>query len=149
MKASSFNLAALGERMKASRELLGISQAAFCEQYGFDISIRSYQKNEAGLNEPGIGLAASFTVAGINANWLLTGEGPMLLAELMKQGSSVPGLDQDRMRMAIESTKEGLRAANREMDPSKEAELILAVYDLLEEPSISKERVLKLVKLAA
>lgn len=33
------------------------------------------------------------------------------------------------------------------MATDKKAELVLAVYDLLEEPSVTKERVLKLVKL--
>jgi hypothetical protein len=35
------------------------------------------------------------------------------------------------------------------MAPDKKAELVIAVYDLFGESSVSKERVLKLVKLAA
>lgn len=86
--------------------------------------------------------------AGINANWLLTGEGPMLLADL--QAPSAPGaLDSARMRLAIEAVEEGLAAAKRVMAPAKKTDLVLAVYDLLEEPGVNKERVLKLVKLAA
>lgn len=81
MKASTCDLAVLGERMKAAREAVGLTQAMFHEQFGYG-SVRTYQKNEAGSNEAGICLASSFVRAGINANWLLTGEGPMLLAEL-------------------------------------------------------------------
>lgn len=64
--------------MRAARESLGLSQEAFTEQFGYG-SVRTYQKNEAGHNEAGIFLAESFARAGINANWLLTGEGDMLL----------------------------------------------------------------------
>lgn len=58
-------------------------------------------------------------------------------------------LDAARLRLAIEAAEEGLAAAGRVMTPDKKAELVLAIYDLLEEPAITKERVLKLVKLAA
>lgn len=79
MKASGCDLAALGARMRTAREALSLSQARLAEENGY--SVRTYQKNEGGLNEPGICLAAAFMRAGINANWLLTGEGPMLLAD--------------------------------------------------------------------
>jgi hypothetical protein len=132
--------------MKAAREALGLTQTVFHEQYGYG-SVRSYQKNEAGANEAGICLAASFIAAGINANWLLTGEGPMLLAEL--QASAAVGFDLARFRLAIEATEEGLAAAGRVMAPDKKAELVLAIYDMFDEPAVTKERVLKLIKLAA
>ena len=68
--------------MKLAREALGLTQVEFYEQFGYG-SVRSYQKNEAGSNEAGICLAGAFIRAGINANWLLTGKGPMLLADLV------------------------------------------------------------------
>ena len=75
------------------------------------------------------------------------------LAERL-QAASTPafapgGLDLARFRLAIETAEEGLAAAGRIMAPDKKAELILAIYDLLAEPANTKERVLKLVKLAA
>lgn len=148
MKATTFDLSVLGERMKASREALGLTQTAFHEQFGYG-SVRSYQKNEAGSNEAGIGLAGSFIKAGINANWLLTGEGPMLLADLYAAPQQAGALDEHRLRLALEAVEEGLVATRRTMEPNKKAELVMAVYDLLEEPSVTKERVLRLVKLAA
>lgn len=69
----------------------------------------------------------------------------MRLADLQAPGA----LDAGRLRLAIEAAEEGLAAARRMMPPDKKAELVLAVYDLLEEPGVNKERVLKLVKLAA
>ncbi len=65
--------------MKAAREALNLTQARFCEQYGY--KLRTYQKNEGGDSEAGICLAAAFVQAGINSNWILTGEGAMLLAD--------------------------------------------------------------------
>lgn len=55
-----------------------IGQSAFAEQYG--LNRRTYRKGR--LNGAGICLGSAFIRAGINANWILTGEGPMLLAEL-------------------------------------------------------------------
>ncbi len=66
--------------MKQAREALELSQAKFSEKNGY--KIRTYQKNEAGVSEAGVSLAAGFVRAGVNANWLLTGEGPMLLKDL-------------------------------------------------------------------
>ncbi len=66
--------------MKAAREVLSLSRKGFCEKYGG--RIRTLEKNEAGSNEAGVCLAGAFIRAGINANWLLTGEGPMLLKDL-------------------------------------------------------------------
>ena len=81
MKASTCDLAAIGLRMKAAREALSIGQAVFAEQYG--LNVRTYRKNETGLNDAGLCLVGASVAAGINANWLLTGEGPMLLADLV------------------------------------------------------------------
>lgn len=83
---------------------------------------------------------------GINANWLLTGDGSMLLSGPQ---ASIGAPDAARLRLAIEAAEEGLSAAGRVMGPDKKAELVLAIYDLFEEPAITKERVLKLVKFAA
>jgi len=78
VKASTLNLSVLGARMKAAREAIGLSQIEFNEKFGHG-SARTYQKNEAGSNEAGIVLAESFARAGINVNWLMTGEGEMFL----------------------------------------------------------------------
>jgi transcriptional regulator with XRE-family HTH domain len=74
------NLVEIGRRMKSARESVGLSRPAFATKYG--CSVRTLENNEAGRNEPGVGIVLSFYSLGINANWLLTGEGPMLLADL-------------------------------------------------------------------
>lgn len=133
------------ERLKAARAALGLSQKDIAAQSG--VSARGYQGYEDGRSVPGGEAIAGLVRLGINANWLLIGEGPMLLADL--QAPAPAGLDLARFRLALEATEEGLAAAGRVMAPDKKAELVLAVYDLLEEPANTKERILKLVKLAA
>ena len=81
VKASTINLAELGARMKLARETIGLSRPLFVEKFGG--SVRTLENNEAGRNEPGACLFDAFVANGINANWLLTGEGPMLLADLV------------------------------------------------------------------
>lgn len=136
----------IGARMKAARKSLGLSQAGFAAQHGFNL--RTYQGNEAGYNEAGITLGAAFSRAGINANWLLTGEGPMRIEDL--QAAKTPdSLDRERMRLAMEAVEEGLSEAKLTMVPAKKAELLLAAYDLLETYGVTKEKVMKIVKLAA
>lgn len=79
--------------MRVAREAISTTQAGFCEKFGGG-SVRSYQKNESGSNEGGICLAAAFVRAGFNANWLLTGEGPMRLGELSTQAQQKPAYEQ-------------------------------------------------------
>jgi len=64
-------------------------------------------------------------------------------------GSAPDALDFDRLRRAIETIEEGLAAVARVVTPDKKAELVLAVYEFFSEPANTKERILKLVKLAA
>lgn len=132
--------------MKTARTYLGLSQSNFCVQSGYNV--RTYQRNEEGRNEAGITLGAAFVRAGINANWLLTGEGPMRIEDLA--GAETPGaLDRERMRISLKAIEMGLKATERVMAPAAKAELLLAVYDLLEDSSVTEEKVMNIVKLAA
>jgi DNA-binding transcriptional regulator YiaG len=97
----------IGTRMKTARTYLGLSQANFCVQSGYNV--RTYQRNEEGRNEAGITLGAAFVRAGINANWLMTGEGPMRIEDLA--GAETPGaLDRERMRISLKAIEMGLKA---------------------------------------
>ena len=137
-----------GDRLKAWRDTKQLKQPEMATLLGMSPS--TYQKYETHVRAPGAEAIEGFVRAGLNANWLLTGQGPMLLADLVEHSAAVSGsFDLARFRLAIEATEEGLQAAGRTMAPAKKAELFLAVYDLLEEPSITKVRILKLVKSAA
>lgn len=67
------------DRIREFRESTGLSQAAFASKYG--VTKSSYQKYELGLIQPGADAIEKLLAAGVNANWLLTGEGPMLLGD--------------------------------------------------------------------
>lgn len=51
---------------------------------------RTYQNYEGNVRSPNTEAWECFVRAGINANWLLTGEGPMLLADLALKPVEVP-----------------------------------------------------------
>lgn len=70
----------VGPRLKRVREALRLTQAELADAVGG--SKRGLQDNETRNRVPGGEVIAGFVRLGINANWLLTGEGPMLLEEL-------------------------------------------------------------------
>lgn len=135
----------IGARLKVWREGVGLGQSEAAARLGMSES--TYQNYEREVRAPRMEAMEAFVRSGLNANWLLTGEGPMLLADLVQPAAGQ--LDQVRLRLALETVEEGLIAAKRTMTPPKKAELVIAVYELLEEPAVTKERVLKLVKFAA
>lgn len=71
---------------------------------------RTYQNYEGGMRAPNTEAWECFVRAGINANWLLTGEGPMLLADLAPPAVAAQSLqiNVDTLKAVIEGA---LRAA--------------------------------------
>lgn len=67
----------LEERLRIARELLGITQIDMAARLG--MSLRGYQDNEQGKRTAKTKVVAEFQALGIDANWLLTGEGPVRL----------------------------------------------------------------------
>ena len=84
----------IGERLKQWRAKSGLGQKEAASLVGVKLS--SYQKNEMDISAPGAEAIEVFIRAGINANWLLTGEGEMLLkdapaaADIPSEVHSVP-----------------------------------------------------------
>lgn len=70
--------------MKAARKSLGLTQDALANMAGAT-SNRGLQDNEAGKSMPGGQMIRALARAGINANWLLTGEGTMTLPQVAYQ----------------------------------------------------------------
>lgn len=70
----------IGSRLRAWRKSLGLKQDEAPSRFGVPPS--SYQKYELNLSAPGAEALARFVAAGLNVNWLLAGDGPMLLADL-------------------------------------------------------------------
>lgn len=72
---------AIGGRISAARRAVGLTQEALANLAGAK-SKSGLQDNEAGKNMPGGQMIGALISAGINANWLLTGEGSMLLRDM-------------------------------------------------------------------
>lgn len=78
---------------------------------------------------PGGDAVASMVRSGINANWLLTGEGPMLLADLQASAAAHPAIDSETLAYVIEEVENALRKRRAELPPARKAALIQLVYD--------------------
>lgn len=74
----------VAERLKEARGALGLTQAEAVSKFG--IPLGSLRKYEQGPSEPGSQALAGLAKAGINVNWLLTGDGKMLLADITEDG---------------------------------------------------------------
>ncbi|MDD2366295.1 MAG: helix-turn-helix transcriptional regulator [Desulfuromonadaceae bacterium] len=97
----------LSERLKIARDSLGKEQKEIALL--LNISFRSWQDYEAGKSVPGGKVFESLVKLGFNANWLLTGEGPM------KGFTAVP------------------EAERKTIDPDKPAVYLDVIEDVFEE----------------
>lgn len=79
MKATTNKSGEIGERIKAVRTALSENQKDFASK--LEVGFSTYQKYEMGMSIPGGEAIKGFVRLGINANWLLTGEGEMLLPD--------------------------------------------------------------------
>ena len=135
---------AFGDRLKQLRESLGYTQNGISVAVGS--KLRSWQDYEKGERVPGAQVIAGLASLGVNTNWLLTGEGPVML------NKAAPGeLDHDLMALVIDSVEEGLKAQGVIMKPGKTSGLILAIYDMYADSDAKpeKSKILNLVKSAA
>ena len=85
----NLNVAEIGARIKAARNALGLTQDALAKLAGAP-SKAGLQHNEAGRAMPGGQMIGTLVAAGVNANWLLTGDGSMLLADLASPTAAPP-----------------------------------------------------------
>lgn len=69
----------IGERLRLLRARFELSQAEASVKFG--IPSGSWKKYETGPSEPGSGALRALSEGGVNVNWLLTGEGEMLLSD--------------------------------------------------------------------
>lgn len=72
----------ISDRLSKLRIKLGITQSD--ASFIFDIPLPSWKNYEKGPSEPGAGALRKLLEGGVNINWLLTGEGEILLSEQAK-----------------------------------------------------------------
>ncbi len=99
----------ISDQLKTARAALGLSQKQIAEQSG--VSTRGYQGYEDGRSIPGGEAIEGFIRVGINANWLLTGEGSMLLKEDVHTSHSHPST----INFAMEATGSGSGGSSAEI----------------------------------
>ncbi|QDX82361.1 hypothetical protein B9N43_14620 [Denitratisoma sp. DHT3] len=153
--------------MAQARKAIGLTQDEFGKAVGG--SKPGIQDNEKGKTLPGGKVLFGFVKAGINVNWVLTGEGSMLLADL---GTNAPkrGYSTDAGRplkatepqvqvfspAVLEDVVQGLEKvlsdAGRVLPPAKKAEVIALLYQEIaeiEDAESRRNRVLHLVRLVS
>lgn len=131
----------IGARIKAWRKAIGLTQAEFARRLGVHIGV--LKKYEQGLNIPGGEALAAIAKTGVNMNWLLTGEGDMLVKASSQQLQVIEGEgrkatdDQDiaRLLRAIEGTLYAM--------PDKEAALRLAQELFARAQEVSEQHTLR------
>jgi transcriptional regulator with XRE-family HTH domain len=140
----------LGQRLKLARESLGYAQKRMSEAVGG--KVRSWQEYEANDKVPGSAVITGLVKLGINANWLLTGEGEMCLNAL-SPGSAPDGpIDRAVLRDVVEVLEEVLKETGRVVAPANKAELILLLCDEITEQEgkrPGKESVARLLRLVS
>ena len=107
---------AIAERMKTVRDDLNYSQKKMAEIVG--TKFRSYQTNERAVSIPGGAILAGYVKIGINVNWLLTGEGSMLIEEMKKTPTAMKNM---------ETATEDRGDKQREIDPTLLSQIVVAL----------------------
>ena len=111
IESVNLSVPAIGGRIKAARKALGLTQDQLAAMAGAT-SNRGLQDNEGGRSMPGGQMLGTLALAGVNANWLLTGEGPMLLADLVLTKSEPARINRGALaallRGAIAITAQGM-----------------------------------------
>ena len=151
-------MATLEERLRVARESLSITQNDMAARLG--MSVRGYQDNEQGKRTAKTKVIAEFQKLGIDANWLLTGEGPMRLGE---QRSADPAIkdeveikttvDEKLLTACLKVLEEVCQERKIRYEPEQKAEIIALLYELqafedAEHRQPEKAKVLKLVQFA-
>lgn len=122
-----------------------ISQAEFAGKHGAHKN--TYANYEREDREPAWGFLQNLVKAGVNVNWVLTGDGPMLLKDQVQ----VAPLDQGVLLDVLAVVEEELKRRNRYLEPEKKAELIMLLYEQIceEEGKVDRAKIVRLVKLAS
>lgn len=124
----------IAERFKSLRERMGMTQAQFADH--LRMSRRGYQDIEGRANYPSGPLLRNLAEAReINLYWLLTGEGPERLDQLVGALEAAPEqasqpVRQTNVKIAFQLVSEALGPMKPTLD--QHAELVALVLELLE-----------------
>ena len=152
-----------GERLKKARAALRLTQREPADTAGMPLP--SHKDYEWGKRTPGGDALAAYARAGINVQWLLTGEGEMLVGNrAVREGAATHGqaptggaevhgesVDLELLERIIELVEEGTAHYPAPLKPDKKARLILALYeraqiDLVEHRPVDPQWMLRLLR---
>ncbi len=105
----SFDVHTVGSGLRSWREANGLTQKEAATQ--LSVPSRTYQDYERDLRSPGAEAMAGFIQAGINANWLLTGLGPMRLEELQPKPQPMK-INTEALAAILDGAMRGLKGAS-------------------------------------
>jgi transcriptional regulator with XRE-family HTH domain len=127
----------LGSRLKALRQRLGRTQAQMSD--ATDIPLPTWKKYEGSDRDPGAEALAAMARTGVNLHWLLTGQGPMLLASPAATSYSVAEpsagwpqktgtVNVDALAAIIRGLEDAEAHGGGRIDPAKKSALIATAY---------------------
>lgn len=123
--------AELGERLKTARTKRHMTQSEAAEATG--VSLRGWQNFEHGENLPGTELLFGLQSLGFSIDWLLSGAGPMMLAEraAADPAPAPPPLDLPLLEMVIEELERFRAERGLSWSPERRARLIGLGYGMM------------------
>lgn len=119
------NLALIGERMKLFRESINLTQDQLASQ--IEGSKRGIQDNEWGKAAPNSKILIGLANLGLNINWLLLGEGEMLIS----RKTTATG-DLNLFADAMEIIDLYLQRSGKTLTPEKKRKAVETLYRLSE-----------------
>lgn len=142
----------ISDRLKEVRTKLELTQPAAASK--FNIPLSTWKQYEKGPSEPGSGALRGLAEEGININWLLTGQGPMLLADLApKSEAPEPSspVNYELLTSLIEMLERILDERNLMLAPARKAAAIQIMYEycMLDQQAATPATVEKFLKLVA
>lgn len=139
----------LAKRIRSIRIRLGYTQNSMAEAIGS--KLRSWQEWETGNRIPSGQALTGLSRLGVNVNWILTGEGAELVAEMAASFDLGPSLDRDLLEDIHMALHEYQNYQRIRWSPDQEAKLVGAVYKcMIEQGSPNKkdrQRTLNLVRM--
>ncbi|MCC5811171.1 MAG: helix-turn-helix transcriptional regulator [Ectothiorhodospiraceae bacterium] len=102
------------------------SQAAFAKDLG--VHKNTLGGYERGERKPDAEFLSALMRAGYSANWVITGEGPMLLKDLQAAPGATSGMDLDLLERVGRTTFEELQARRLHLEPAAQARLVRVLY---------------------
>ena len=135
----------IGARLKEWRTLNNLKQDEASDKLGIPFS--TLKKYEMNSRKPGAEAIEALVKEGVNANWILTGIGPMLIADYSTAQSPAPvaateppcPVDVTRLTEAIESIEGILTKHKRTMRPDAKARAVTLAYQIFEDEDKEKD----------